>query len=109
MILLLLFLISSMALGYLLARKLQFIVSWLEKAAASLIMGLAISTLAAFAISFFLGALSDFSILLASIFNIGAAYFVVGGDRFRARARVPTFTHIRLGKIGFPEIAISLV
>ncbi|MFH0970964.1 MAG: hypothetical protein V1835_00195 [Candidatus Micrarchaeota archaeon] len=104
MMLLLLFLLSGVGMGYVLSWKFKFIESAIERAAFSLIVGLSISTFVSFWISFAFGSLSTISIAAGIIVNICAiaSIYKIGRERI-PRIKIPK------PKIGLAEICILAV
>ncbi len=103
MILLALFILTSILVGYALTAKLRIFESVFERSAAAVITGLSISTLVCFAISFALNSLSDSSILLTIIANISAVIVLVRYFEVRLDEQVPFLR----GKIGLPEYSVA--
>ncbi len=104
MILLLLFLISGLLIGAVIAIKLKFLENFFEKAAAAIIMGLSFSTLFTFFLSFLLHSLSSVSIGLTVLFNFLISYYLI--KKYRIRIAFPS---INTGKAGTPEIILIIL
>ncbi|MFH1750527.1 MAG: hypothetical protein ABH863_02515, partial [Candidatus Micrarchaeota archaeon] len=103
MIVLLIFLLSALILGGLVANRLKFFAYW-ERAAAALIISLAASSTSAFAISNLLGSLTATSIALSAGINLVASYFILKHERIRIKP-----LRIVLPRIGLPQMAVLLL
>ena len=103
MIFLALFLISGLALGYLLSLRLKFLDSIYERLAFSIILGIAFSTLSCFAFSLWLGTLSQISIGLSVILNLALSAPLFKYGKF-GKSQPPL--QFKFNKIRYAEIAL---
>jgi hypothetical protein len=101
MILLALFLVSSLLMGYFISKYFSFIENFIERSAFAVIVGLTVSTFFCFIVSFAIGTLGDNSLMASIVFN-----FMLLGAAIRKVGWKPKIGQIKLNK---PSIWVILV